>query len=144
MKSGTIGALGSILAAALVTAAGVAFAGNNPIDEKWWPSEFGPDDQAGATAYITPEKRIDAAKLVKQGKMQTSGHALQQPHAAGPGPTFALSIPGAPTHGPLNWPGDNFDHDLHGRAGDCRDRSGRHAVGWSRPPDDPHHRVSRV
>ena len=24
-----------------------------------------------------------------------------------PGRTFALSIPGAPTHGPLNWPGDN-------------------------------------
>ena len=26
-----------------------------------------------------------------------------------PGRTFALSIPGGPTHGPLNWPGDNFD-----------------------------------
>ena len=64
------------MAAALVTAGGVAFADNNPIDEKWWPSEFGPDDQAGATNYITPEKRVAAAKLVKQGKVADPGHAL--------------------------------------------------------------------
>ena len=62
MRTKTIGALGSILAAALVTAGGVAFADNNPIDEKWWPTEFGPDDQAGGTNYITPEKRIAAAQ----------------------------------------------------------------------------------
>ena len=49
MTTRTIGALGSILAAALVTAGGVAFADNNPVDEKWWPTEFGPDDQAGGT-----------------------------------------------------------------------------------------------
>jgi hypothetical protein len=35
-------------------AAGLAFgppavAENNPVDEQWWPTEFGADDQAGAT-----------------------------------------------------------------------------------------------
>ena len=47
--------------------AGGALAGNNPVDENWWPSEFGPDDEAGGTNYITPQKRIEAAKLVYEG-----------------------------------------------------------------------------
>ena len=38
--------------------AGAAFAGNNPVDEPWWPSEFGADDEMGASQYITPLKRI--------------------------------------------------------------------------------------
>jgi kynurenine formamidase len=109
MRTKTIGALGSILAAALVTAAGAAFADNNPIDEKWWPTEFGPDDQSGATAYITPEKRVAAAKLVKQGKVQTLGMPYSNHMPLVPGRTFALTLPAPPTHGPLNWPGDNFD-----------------------------------
>ena len=29
--------------------------GNNPVDQKWWPSEFGANDQAGATNWITPK-----------------------------------------------------------------------------------------
>ena len=32
----------------LATIASSAVAGNNPVDEPWWPSEFGADDQAGA------------------------------------------------------------------------------------------------
>ena len=88
--------------------AGAAFAGNNPIDEPWWPSEFGPDDEMGASQYITPQKRIEAAKLVKKGKMALLGMPYSNHMPLVPGRTFALSIPGMPTHGPLNWPGDNF------------------------------------
>ena len=40
-----------------------AIAQNNPVDEKWWPSEFGADDKVGAVNYITPEKRVAAAML---------------------------------------------------------------------------------
>ena len=85
-----------------------AIAGNNPVDEKWWPSEFGADDQAGATNYITPAKRIAAAKLVKQGKIATLGMPYSNHMPLVPGRTFTLSIPGYPTHGPLSWPGDNY------------------------------------
>lgn len=85
-----------------------ALAGNNPVDEKWWPSEFGADDQQGATKYITDQKRVDAAKLVKKGKIAYLGHPYSNHMPLVPGRTFALSIPGAPTHGPLNWPGDSF------------------------------------
>jgi len=83
-------------------------AGNNPVDENWWPSELGANDEAGGTGYITPQKRIEAAKLVKRGKMALLGHPYSNHMPLVPGRTFALSIPGAPTHGPLNWPGDNY------------------------------------
>ena len=87
-----------------------AVAGNNPVDEKWWPSEFGADDQAGAVNYITAEKRVAAAKLVKQGKTATLGMPYYNGMPLVPGRTFALSIPGGgtPTHGPLNWPGEHY------------------------------------
>jgi kynurenine formamidase len=90
-------------------AAGVALAGNNPVDEKWWPSDLGADDEMGGAAYITPQKRVAAARLVKQGKMALLGMPYSNHMPLVPGRTFALSIPGAPTHGPLNWPGENFD-----------------------------------
>lgn len=97
----------SVMAQALMV--GGALAQNNPVAEKWWPSEFGSDDEMGGAKYITPEKRIAAAKLVKKGKMALLGMPYSNHMPLVPGRTFALSIPGAPTHGPLNWPGDNFD-----------------------------------
>jgi kynurenine formamidase len=97
------------LAVAAAFAAGAALAGNNPVDEKWWPSELGANDEMGGSGYITPQKRIEAAKLVKRGKMALLGMPYSNHMPLVPGRTFALSIPGAPTHGPLNWPGDNYD-----------------------------------
>ena len=87
---------------------GTALAGNNPVDENWWPSEFGAEDQAGAVKYITPQKRIEAARLVKQGKTATLGMPYYNGMPLVPGRTYALSIPGAPTHGPLRWEGQKF------------------------------------
>ncbi len=83
--------------------------GNNPVDQDWWPSEFGPDDEAGATNYITEEKRLDAVKLVKEGKVATLGMPYHNRMPLFPGRVFNLTIPsgGAPTHD-LTWPGDAF------------------------------------
>jgi kynurenine formamidase len=85
--------------------------GNNPVDEKWWPGEFGAEDKVGAVRHITPEKRIAAAQLVKKGMTATLGMPYYNGMPLVPGRTYTLSIPGGgtPTHGPLNWPGDNFD-----------------------------------
>ena len=68
------------LALALALCAAGSAADNNPVDEKWWPSEFGADDQAGATNTITPEKRVAAATLVRKGEVAT----LDYSHSAGP------------------------------------------------------------
>jgi hypothetical protein len=94
----------------LATIASSVVAGNNPVDEPWWPSEFGADDQAGAVQYITPEKRLAAVHLVKKGKTATLGMPYYNGMLLVPGRTYALSIPGGgtPTHGPLNWPGEHF------------------------------------
>lgn len=88
---------------------GTTLADNNPVDEEWWPSEFGADDQAGATNYITPEKRIQAAQLVKEGKVATLGMPYHNRVPLFPGRTFSLSIPGGggPTHD-LPWAGDGY------------------------------------
>lgn len=103
------------LAIAVAFGAGGVLAGNNPVDEKWWPSELGADDEMGGAKYITEQKRIAAARLVKRGKMALLGHPYSNHMPLVPGRTFALSIPsgGTTTHGPLNWPGDNFDQTFY-------------------------------
>src|ERR1051325_1923064 len=40
----------------------------NPIGTKFWPSEFGAEDQRGAANRITAEKTARAAELVKKGQ----------------------------------------------------------------------------
>jgi kynurenine formamidase len=54
----------------------------------WWPSRYGPDDQAGALNEITPEKRLAAAALVRRGLVYDLAHVLHQDVPAFPGRTF--------------------------------------------------------
>ena len=35
-----------------------------PTGSRWWPSEWGPDDQRGAANRLTPEKVIEAVGLI--------------------------------------------------------------------------------
>src|SRR3984893_19351195 len=42
-------------------------------EQKWWPSKWGADDQAGASNHITPAKVLDAAKWIKDGKVYKFG-----------------------------------------------------------------------
>lgn len=96
------------LAVLLLSAAPVV-AGNNPVDEQWWPSEFGADDQAGATNWITPEKRLAAAKLVKTGRVATLGMPYHNRTPLFPGRVLSVTIPsgGGPTHN-LAWSGKSY------------------------------------
>ncbi len=107
----TIGVFALVFA--LATSAGPALGGNNPIDENWWPSEFGADDERGAVNYITAAKILEAVKLVKQGKVASLGRVYHNHMPLIPGRTFALSIPGAggSTHSGSwgIWPGDAFE-----------------------------------
>lgn len=70
------------------------------MHQPWWPSKWGPEDEAGATNHITPEKVLDAARLIQDGRVYKLGRTYQ------PGIPFfgqrvlALRIPGAPTGGP--------------------------------------------
>lgn len=102
MRTSVIKLTSAVAASAFLAVA--AQAGNNPVDEKWWPSEFGADDQAGATNYITPEKRMAAAQLVKTGRVATLGMPYHNTTPLFPGRVLSLTIPsgGGPTHN-LAW-----------------------------------------
>ena len=46
---------------------------DQPLKEKWAPSEWGADDKAGSVNRTTPAMVLSAVKLVKQGKVATLG-----------------------------------------------------------------------
>ncbi|MGE3536444.1 MAG: cyclase family protein [Candidatus Tectimicrobiota bacterium] len=78
----------------------------NVLGDAWWPSPWGPDDEIGASQRMTPAKVLEAAKLIKTGKIYRLGMNIE------PGiPLFgqrhlSLTIPGGPTGGPFG------DHKL--------------------------------
>ncbi len=54
----------------------------------WWPSRYGPDDQAGALNEIGPAKVLEAVRLVRQGRVYDLAHVLHADIPAFPGRTF--------------------------------------------------------
>ena len=74
---------------------------DKPLDENWWPTEWGADDKVGAPNRTTPQMVLDAVKLVKQGKTATLGklYAHDIPFFGARG--WLLKIPGTPTGGPF-------------------------------------------
>lgn len=75
-------------------------AAGNPIGEKFWPSEFGPDDQRGAANRITPERVAQAAQLIKTGRVCQLGRLYEQGMPMPGKRHFSLTIPGLPTGQP--------------------------------------------
>ena len=74
---------------------------DKPLEENWAPTEWGPDDRAGAVNRTTPEIVLKAVKLVKQGKVATLGklYASDVPFFGPRG--WHMTIPGTPTGGPF-------------------------------------------
>ncbi len=75
-------------------------AGETPIGAKWWPSEWGPDDQRGAANRLTPKKVLQARDLIKTGQIYQLGHVYEAEMPLAGKRHFALTIPGLPTGGP--------------------------------------------
>lgn len=67
----------------------------------WWPSRWGAGDQAGASNWITPEKVLDSAKLIRDGKIYRLGRAYEAGMPLFGTRSFSLTIPGGPTGGPF-------------------------------------------
>jgi kynurenine formamidase len=61
---------------------------SGPTNELWWPSRYGPDDEAGALNEITPEAVVGAATLVRQGRVYDLAHVLDDHIPAFPGRSF--------------------------------------------------------
>ena len=45
--------------------------------DKWWPSEWGVEDQRGAANRQTPDKVMEATKLIKEGKVYQLGKVYE-------------------------------------------------------------------
>lgn len=70
-----------------------------PIGARWWPSKWGADDQLGASNHMTPAKTLEAASLIKTGKVYPIGHVYEPDMPLFGQRVWALRIPGAPTGG---------------------------------------------
>ncbi len=54
-------------------------AGQNRDKGPWWPHPiWGPEDQAGASNWITPEKILEAISLVRTGTVYELGHVYER------------------------------------------------------------------
>ncbi len=74
---------------------------DEPLTNKWAPSEWGPDDKVGAPNRTTPELVLKAVGLVKQGKVATLGKVYAADAPAFGARSWKLVIPGMPTGGPF-------------------------------------------
>jgi len=72
-----------------------------PIGPRWWPSRWGPQDEAGASNWITPAKVLEAARLIRTGKIYELGRVYEPGIPAFGARVWALRIPGTPTGGPF-------------------------------------------
>jgi kynurenine formamidase len=104
MKRKNVFRLSAIACAAtmLVTYGPSALAVNDePLRDKWAPSEWGPDDKAGAANRRTAASVLKATKLVKKGKVATLGKVYQHDAPAFGTRGWRMTIPGLPTGGPF-------------------------------------------
>jgi kynurenine formamidase len=71
-----------------------------PIGPKWWPSEWGADDQRGAANRLTTKKVLEAKDLITTGRVYQLGRDYESGMPIPGKRHFSLTIPGLPTGGP--------------------------------------------
>ncbi len=98
MRSSTVRLFG--LTAGVVIMAGFP-APAHPQQDVWWPSEFGADDRRGAMNRITPAKVLEAARLIREGRVYSLGRTYEAGMPLYGTRHFSLTIPGGPTSGPV-------------------------------------------
>ena len=74
---------------------------DRPLTEKWAPTEWGPDDKAGAINRINQTLVMKALKLAKQGKVATLGKLYARDIPTFGARPWTMEIPGTPTGGPF-------------------------------------------
>jgi kynurenine formamidase len=63
-------------------------------------SAWGSEDERGAANRITPQKILEAARLIKDGQIYELGRVYEVGMPVFPGRHYSLTIPGSPTGGP--------------------------------------------
>lgn len=68
---------------------------------RWWPSRWGPGDQAGASNFITPDKVLESIKSIRDGRIYKLGRVYEGGMPLFGTRSFSVTIPGGPTGGPF-------------------------------------------
>jgi kynurenine formamidase len=77
-------------------------------DRRWWPSPFGADDQRGMLNLVDEAKRLEALRLVREGRMFDLGHELHEGIPVFPGRFFRQTLVTTAHHAnPAGGVGDN-------------------------------------
>ncbi len=76
------------------------FGQETPIGPRWWPSEWGAEDERGAVNRITPEKVAQAARLVQSGQVYSLGRVYESGMPMAGKRHYKLTIPGSPSFPP--------------------------------------------
>jgi kynurenine formamidase len=74
---------------------------DKPLTEKWAPTEWGPNDKAGAVNRTTSAIVLRGLRLVKQGKSATLGKLYHSSIPVFGARSWNMTIPGTPTGGPF-------------------------------------------
>ena len=86
----------------LALTSGLVWAVNDsPLEEDWAPTEWGENDRVGSVNRTTPAMVLNAAKLIRQGKVATLGKIYQKDMPMFGQRSWNLVIPGLPTGGPI-------------------------------------------
>lgn len=102
VKSGmATGMVASMVAGGLIGSNNEAEAAAESVMGKWWPSEWGPDDEVGASNRITPAKVLEAASLIQKGHVYPLGMTLESGVPTSGARHVSITIPGSPTGGPF-------------------------------------------
>jgi kynurenine formamidase len=104
--------LSVLLAGALCLIGLSALADDRPFTEKWWPTEWGANDHAGAINRINPCTVMESIKLVKKGKTATLGKIYEPGIPAFGARSWRIIIPGKPTGGPFGDGGLVYNDDF--------------------------------
>jgi len=70
-------------------------------DAEWWPSEWGPEDERGASNRITADRIVQAARLITEGRIYSLGRVYEPGMPSFGNRHFSLTLPGKPTGGPM-------------------------------------------
>ena len=109
----------ALVSTVLFLSAGTALAQTREAGP-WWPNPtWGRGDQAGASNWITPEKVLEAARLVKTGKVYEIGQVYEKSMPMFGARTYALLSPGSPTY---SFPGRTASSET---TSSCAPRSAR-------------------
>jgi kynurenine formamidase len=76
----------------LLAAFALVFSVSAAAQTSWYPSKWGPNDEIGAANYMTPETALQAAKLVKSGKVYSLGITVSTSTPAYPPRTCSIYI----------------------------------------------------